>query len=98
MIAHRIFSWIADLPNLYASQGLENIAFERLGMAPEYLRFDTDKCLTAYEEFSREILDLKGGTAGQHLRQLIEKAAKDCREGVAITSDMVIAIARKAQA
>ena len=98
MIAHRTFSWIADFLNLYACQGLENIAFERLEMTPEYLRYDTDKCLTAYEEFSRETLDPKDGTAGKHLRQLIEKAAKECREGVAITSDMVITVARKAQA
>ena len=98
MIAHRIFSWIADFPDVYASQDLENIAFERLEMAPEYLRYDTDKCLTAYEEFSQEILDPKDGTAGKHLRQLIEKAAKECREGLTITSVMVIAVSRKAQA
>ena len=72
-----------------------NVVFDRFEMAPEYLRYDTDKCLTAYEEFSRTVLDPRGKGEGEHLRELVEKAFQECRNGVAITADMVVAVARK---
>ena len=64
-------------------------------MAPEYLRYDTDKCLPAYEEFSRTVLDPRDRGEGKHLRELVEKAFQECRNGVAITADMVVAVSRK---
>ena len=64
-------------------------------MPSEYLRYDTDKALTAYEEFSRSILDAKSGDEGKRLRELVEKASVESQKGVAITSDMIVAVARK---
>ena len=89
--------WVGDLAQIYASQGLINMSFERFEMAPEYLRYDTDKVFTSYEEFSRTILDPKGGNEGERLRGLVEKAYSECQKGVAITADMVVAVARKPQ-
>ncbi|KAL8722224.1 MAG: hypothetical protein Q9225_001269 [Loekoesia sp. 1 TL-2023] len=87
--------WIADLPKIYTSQGLESVSFERFVMPPEYLRYDTDKSLTAYEEFSHTILDRRGQGEGEQLRDLVNKAAQECRNGVAMTVDLVVAVARK---
>ena len=74
-----------------------NVSFERFKMAPEYLRYETDKSFTSYEEFSRTILDRKGGGEGERLRELVEKAYVECQKGVALTTDMVVAVARKPQ-
>ncbi|KAL6714379.1 hypothetical protein ACLMJK_007802 [Lecanora helva] len=89
------FEWIADLPNIYAKQGLEKTAFDRFQMAPAYLRYDTDKFLASYEEFSHTILDAKGGNDGKHLRELVSKASQESQTGVATTADMIVAVARK---
>ena len=66
-------------------------------MAREYLRYDFGKFLTAYEEFSRTVLDAKGEGEGegQRLRELVDKAFGECERGVATTADMVVAVARK---
>ncbi len=66
-------------------------------MPPEYLRYDTDKSLTSYEEFSRTILDSKGEGEGERLRELVEKASRECQKGVAITADLIVAVAQKPQ-
>ena len=66
-------------------------------MAPEYLRYDTDKCLTAHEEFSRTVLDHRGKGDGEHLRELVEKASQECRNGVVITADIEVAIFSEAK-
>ena len=97
-LADERFRWVANLPTIYAGQGLEKVDFERYVMPPEYLRYDTDKSLTSYEEFSRTILDSKGGDEGQKLRDLVEKASRECEKGVAMTADLVVAVARKPQA
>ena len=72
-----------------------NTVFDRFEMAPEYFRCDTDKCLTAYEEFSRKFLDPRGKGEWEYLRELAEKAFQECRNGVAIIADMMVAVAPK---
>ena len=93
--AYRGNRWVSHLPEFYTTLGLETIAMDRFGMRSEYLRYDTDKCLTSYEEFSRTVLDHKSPDEARQLRELIEAAAKECQRGVAIAADMVVAIARK---
>ena len=87
--------WIGDLSSIFTNQGLKEVTFDRFAMAPEYYRYDNDKSLTAYEEFSYNILDPRGKGEGVHLRELIAKAFEECQKGVGISADMVVALGRK---
>ena len=64
-------------------------------MMPEYRRYDSDKSLAGYEEFCRTVLDPRGKGEGQQLREILEKAFEECKKGVAIIADMVVAVGRK---
>ena len=64
-------------------------------MAAAYRRYDNDKSLTAYEEFSRTVLDPIGKGEGARLRELVDKASKECQKGVCMTADMVVVVGQK---
>lgn len=64
-------------------------------MSPEYRRYDNDKSLTAYEEFSHTVLDPREKGEGEYLRGLISKASKECQKGVCMTADMVVVVGQK---
>lgn len=64
-------------------------------MSPEYPRYDNDKMLTAYEEFSHTILDSRGKGEGEYLGGLIAEASKECQKGICMTADMVVVVGQK---
>lgn len=61
-------------------------------MPLSYARYDNDKSLSAVEEFSRVVLDPRGQGEGDRLRTMIEKASVECQKGVAVSTDMVVAV------
>lgn len=88
-------SWIGELPNIFTTEGLNQATLDRYEMSREYRRFDNDKSLTAYEEFSHTVLDPRGKGEGECLRGLIERASKECQKGVCMTADMVVVVGQK---
>ena len=65
-------------------------------MSEASAKFDSDKSLSSYEEFSLAVLDRKGTGKGERLRELISKAFIECRmNNVGITTDMIVAVGRK---
>ena len=61
--------------------------------APEHRKFYTDTSLMTFDEFTRNVLDARG--EGQRARELLVRAVGDCRNGVAIVHDKVVAVGRK---
>lgn len=88
-------SWIGKLSDFFTREGLNQVTLEKYEMSPEYRRFDNDKSLTAYEEFSHTVLDPRGKGEGEFLRGLIERASKECQKGVCMTADMVVVVGQK---
>ena len=65
-------------------------------MSEASAKFDSDKSLSTYEDFSLAVLDRKGTGEGERLRELISKAFIECRRNnVGITTDMIVAVGRK---
>lgn len=71
------------------------MTLDRYEMSPEYRRYDNDKSLTAYEEFSHTVLDPRGKGEGEYLRGLIGRASKECQKGVCMTADMIVVVGQK---
>lgn len=88
-------SWVGELLNLFTREGLKHATLDRYEMSPAYRRYDNDKSLTAYEEFSRTVLDPRGKGEGEYLRGLIGRASKECQQGVGLTADMVVVVGQK---
>ena len=88
-------SWVGELSNLFTNEGLNQATLDRYEMSPEYRRYDNDKCLTGYEEFSHTVLDPRGKGEGEHLRELIKSASQECQKGVCMTADMVVVVGQK---
>ena len=63
-------------------------------MNQSYVKYDNDKTLTSFVEFSHKVLDPLG--KGDHLRGLIENASEEWQNGVAVPVEMVVAVGRKA--
>lgn len=64
-------------------------------MSEASARFDSDKSLSTYEDFSHAILDAQGKGEGVKLREMIGEASRECREeGVALSTDMVVVVGR----
>lgn len=90
-----INSWIGELSDFFTREGLNQATLDRYEMSPAYRRYDNDKSLTAYEEFSHTVLDPRGNGEGEHLRGLIGRASKECQQGVGMTADMVVVVGQK---
>lgn len=65
-------------------------------MGKDSVKFDSDKTLSTYEEFSFAVLDRKGTGEGAPFREMIAKAFEECRRNnVGFSTDMVVAVGRK---
>ena len=74
---------------------LQDFRLHRSWSRPERRRYEPEKAFLTYGELSRKVLDSLGRGEGDVLRMLIFDASTECKGGVAILSDKVIAIGRK---
>ena len=73
-----------------------NTVFDRIPMSKASAKFDNDKSLSTYEEFSFAVLDRKEKEEGEKLWKMIGQAFDEGRKtDVTLTTDMVVAIGRK---
>ena len=87
-------SWVPNLSNIFAKHGLQNTALHRHPMPPVFAKYEWDKSLVAYQEFSQMFLDRRGQGEGDRMRILIAMASEESKAGVAVVRDMVVAIGR----
>ena len=71
--------WIESLPDIFSRYGMEKAKLQRVKMSEAYMKYDNDKSLSAYEEFSYAVLDQRRRGEGEMLRELVARAGEECR-------------------
>jgi hypothetical protein len=75
---------------------MTNIITSRHVPSNASLPYQLDVFLLTYEELSYKTLDGMAGDQGAKLRELLEKASDQARQGVAWAMDRVVVVGRKA--
>ncbi|KAL2041837.1 hypothetical protein N7G274_005621 [Stereocaulon virgatum] len=87
--------WIPTLPTTFAEAGMTNIITSRHVPSKSSLPYQLDVFLLTYEELSYKTLDGMANNQGAKLRELLEKASEQARQGVAWAMDRIVVIGRK---
>ena len=87
-------SWVPKLSNIFAKHGLQDTALHHHPMPPMFAKYEWDKSLVAYQEFSQMFVDRRGQGEGDRMRTLIALASEESKAGVAVVKNMVVAIGR----
>ncbi|KAI4160198.1 MAG: hypothetical protein LQ342_005910 [Letrouitia transgressa] len=88
--------WIESLPDIFSRYGMEESRLERVRMPEAYAKYDNDKSLSTFEDFSHAVLDTREKGEGALLRELVDRAHEECYQIDCCTQvDMIVATAKK---